>query len=104
MHGGYPFLDETITLLTVYPQVYVDLAVINWVLPRDEFHGYLRRLVQAGFADRLMFGSDQMVWPQTIGMGIEAIETADFLNEEQKRDVLCRNAARFLRLELTICN
>lgn len=104
MHGGYPFLGETITLLTVYPQVYVDLAVINWVLPRGEFHDYLRRLVQAGFADRLMFGSDQMVWPQTIGMGIEAIEAADFLNEEQKRGVLCRNAARFLRLEPAICN
>ncbi len=104
MHAGYPFLDETITLLTVHPQVYVDLAVINWVLPRDEFHRYLRRLVQAGFADRLMFGSDQMVWPGTIGMGIEAIETADFLSEGQQRDVLCRNAARFLRLERSICN
>jgi uncharacterized protein len=104
MHGGYPFLAETLTLLTVYPQVYVDLAAINWVLPRDEFHSYLGRLVQAGFADRLMFGSDQMVWPQTIRLGIDAIQTAGFLTESQKRGVLCVNAARFLRLELAICD
>jgi uncharacterized protein len=45
-----------------------------------------------------MFGSDQMRWPEKIADGIEAIESADFLNEEQKRDILYNNAARFLRL------
>lgn len=33
-----------------------------------------------------------------IGTGIKAIETAPFLDEEQKRDLLYNNAARFLRL------
>ena len=46
----------------------------------------------------MMFGSDQMVWPGVIEPAIHAIETAPFLNEEQKRDVLYHNAARFLRL------
>jgi hypothetical protein len=35
-----------------------------------------------------MFGSDQMIWPQTIGIGIDTIEHADFLTTEQKRDIL----------------
>ena len=39
-----------------------------------------------------------MIWPEVIGENIEAIETADFLTEEQKRDILYNNAARFLRL------
>ncbi len=30
---------------------------------------------------------------------IESIESAAFLTEEQKGDILCGNAARFLRLE-----
>lgn len=98
MHAGYPFIDETIALLHAHPQVYVDLAVINWVIPRAEFHEYLRRLVQAGFSDRLMFGSDQMVWPEVIGMAVEGIESAEFLSEDQKRDIFYNNAARFLRL------
>ena len=45
-----------------------------------------------------MFGSDQMVWPSTIDMAIASITEADFLTEEQKRDILYNNAARFLRL------
>lgn len=45
-----------------------------------------------------MFGSDQMIWPQAIGIGIDTIEHADFLTTEQKRDILYNNAARFLRL------
>jgi hypothetical protein len=30
MHAGYPFLAETIGILGIYPQVYVDIAAINW--------------------------------------------------------------------------
>jgi predicted TIM-barrel fold metal-dependent hydrolase len=55
-------------------------------------------LVEAGLAKRLMFGSDQMEWPETIGLGIEALEAADFLSEDQKRDIFYNNAVRFLRL------
>jgi hypothetical protein len=39
-----------------------------------------------------------MRWPEKIGEAIEAIEQAPFLTEEQKRDILYHNAARFLRL------
>ena len=99
MHAGWPMLDEMIHLLYSHPQVYADVAWINWFLPRKEFHAYLRRLVEAGLAKRIMFGSDQMMWPETIALAIEAIETADFLSEEQKRDIFYNNAARFLRLD-----
>ena len=59
-----------------------------------------RGLVEAGFAKRIMFGSD---FPNQVGPGIDAIIAADFLNAEQKADVLCNNAARFLRLEVSVC-
>jgi predicted TIM-barrel fold metal-dependent hydrolase len=99
MHGGAPYLQETKAILAVYPQVYVDLATINWILPREEFHSYLHELVLAGFGKRLLFGSDQMVWPEAIGMAVEGIESATFLTEEEKRDIFYNNAVRFLRLD-----
>jgi predicted TIM-barrel fold metal-dependent hydrolase len=99
MHGGWPYLQETKAILSVYPQVYVDLATINWIIPREDFHGYLRELVRAGFGKRLLFGSDQMVWPEAIGMAVEGIESATFLTEEEKRDIFYNNAVRFLRLD-----
>lgn len=98
MHAGHPYLAETVGILSVYPQVYVDIAVIDWILPREEFHAYLKALIRAGFADRIMFGSDQMVWPDAIGLAVGAIESSEFLTARQKRDILYNNAARFLRL------
>lgn len=103
MHAGWPMLDETLAMLQAYPNLYVDVAWIDWYIPREEFYTYLKRLVQAGFAQRIMFGSDQMQWPQSIGMGIERIESAPFLGESQKRDILCNNAARFFKFEPSVC-
>src|SRR5262245_16698325 len=99
MHAGWPMSDQMVALLWAHPQVYVDVAVIDWALPRPEFHSYLRRLVEAGFGKRIMFGSDQMVWPDVIGRAIEGIESAAFLSEQQKRDILYNNAVTFLRLD-----
>ncbi len=98
MHGGHPFLAETVGILSVYPEVYVDIAAIDWILPREEFYAYLKALIRAGFEDRIMFGSDQMVWPDAIGLAIATVQSADFLTEQQKRDILYNNAARFLKL------
>ena len=100
MHAAYPYLQETIAIMHMYPQVYADLGAIDWLRPREEFHEYLRALVRAGFGERLMFGSDQMTWPEGIGMAIEGIESASFLTEEQKRDIFYNNAVRFFRLDM----
>ena len=98
MHYGSPLVDEMISLLFSHPQLYVDVAGNDWSLPRKEFHSHLRRLVEAGFGKRIMFGSDAMVWPETIAIAIQSIEAAEFLTREQKRDIFYNNAARFLRL------
>lgn len=103
MHAGWPLLDDMVALMYAHPQVHVDLGVIDWYVPQPEFYAYLQRLIDAGFGKRIMFGSDQMVWPGAIERAIEAIETAPFLTEEQRRDILCRNAARFLRLPEDTC-
>jgi hypothetical protein len=66
--------------------------------PPEEFHRFLRRIVEAEFVKRVMWGSDQMVWPGVIEPGLAAIEEADYLSDEGKRDIFYNNAARFLRL------
>ena len=98
MHAGWPMLDDMIAVLWTYPQVYVDLGLICYAIPRAEFYTYLKRIVDAGFGKRIMYGSDQMNWPNSTEVGINAIENAEFLSFEQKRDILYNNAARFLRL------
>jgi len=98
MHAGFPMLDDLLAVLYVHPQVYVDLGVIAYTQPRDVFYRFLRGITEAGFLNRVMFGSDQMVWPEAIGRAIATIREAPFLSAKQKRDILYNNAARFLRL------
>ena len=98
MHAGFPLLDDLLALMYAHPQVYVDVGVIVYTQPRAAFYRYLREIVEAGFGNRVMFGSDHMVWPGAIERSIAVIEEAPFLGEKQKRDIFYTNAARFLRL------
>jgi uncharacterized protein len=98
MHYGSPLIDEMIAMLFSHPQVYVDIAGNNWAHPRSHFYGQLKRLVDAGFVSRILWGSDQLVWPRSFDVAIDAIKSAPFLSDEQKRDIFYNNAARFLRL------
>lgn len=99
MHAGWPMGDQMIALMYAHPQVYVDVAVIDWTRPKENFYDYLRRLMDVGFGKRIMYGSDQMVWPEAISISIDNIMSAPFLSEDQKKDILYRNADRFLKLK-----
>ena len=98
MHSGYPFLDDLLAVLFTHPQVYVEVSMLVNVEPRPAFYRFLKAIIDGGYGDRVMFGSDQMVWPGLIEPAIRAIEAAPFLSPKQKRDIFYNNAARFLRL------
>lgn len=98
MHAGYPMADRMRALLFSHPQVYVDIGGIVYTEPRPAFYAFLRQLIEAGYGDRIMFGSDQMIWPGIIEPAIRTIEEAPFLTDAQKRNIFYENAARFLRL------
>jgi predicted TIM-barrel fold metal-dependent hydrolase len=84
--------------------VYVDIAGLHAqsLVPRASYYRHLRGLVEAGFGKRIMFGSDFQGSPN-VGRAIDAILAADFLSAEQKADILCGNAQRFLRLPDSVC-
>lgn len=96
-NAAFPFLEEVTSLMYQYPTVYAEVSTILHLTPRPVAYRYLKGLIDNGLGKRVMYGSDQMVWPEVIGETIEAIEDADFLTAEQKRDILYNNAARFLR-------
>lgn len=98
MHAAYPMLDELLAMLYNYPQLYVDLGVIIYTVNREALYRFIKGIVDAGFGNRIMFGTDQMIWPGVIERSIVVIEEAPFLTEQQKRDIFYNNAARFLRL------
>jgi predicted TIM-barrel fold metal-dependent hydrolase len=98
-NAGFPFTEETISLMFRYPTVYADLSTATWIVPRPIFYDHVKKLMDASLGKRLMFASDQMSWPEVIDAAIDAINSAPFLSAEEKRDIFYNNAARFLRLD-----
>lgn len=94
-HAGFDYVEETLTLLRDFPNVYIDMSVLNSVGPRPLHDASLRRFVDAGLAGRIVLGSDD----QDYAPIIERIEGAAFLTPEQRRGIYYDNAARFLRLD-----
>ncbi|WP_156839340.1 amidohydrolase family protein [Novosphingobium aquimarinum] len=101
MHAGWPYVEDLKAMLYAWPQLMVDTGVLQAALTRKEYYRFLEEIVDAGFGDRIMFGSDQMNWPGLIDEGVAAINEAPFLTYAQKKAILHDNAARFLRLSET---
>jgi predicted TIM-barrel fold metal-dependent hydrolase len=55
--------------------------------------------MRAGFGKRIMFGTDQMFWPEAIGLAVQGVDSARFLTASEKRDIFYNNAVRFFRLD-----
>lgn len=101
MHAGMAiWARETLAMMHMYPDLYVDIAVANWVMPfmQRALKDFLVEALARGYGDRILYGSDQMVWPSAISMSIEHVKNVDYLTEQQKRDILFENAVRFLGL------
>ncbi len=98
MHAAYPMAERLRALMFSHPHVYAEIGSIVYTEPRPAFYAFLKSIVEAGYGDRILFGSDQMIWPGVIEPSVRSIEDAPFLSAAQKRDILYNNAARFLRL------
>lgn len=98
-HAGWPYISETIAMMYIYPELYTDIGVLAWALPQEAFHSSLKELMDAGFGKRIMFGTDQMMWPGAIELAIKTVQNTPFLTDEEKRDIFYNNAAQFLELD-----
>lgn len=98
MHMGWPFFDHALYMLYAYENVHLDTAVVNWILGKELFNRMLQEAVETVGSDRILFGSDQMVWPQMITPAIESIRDASFLSDQDKRNILGENARRLLKI------
>ena len=102
MHaGGEDWPEHALRLMAYYPQLYTDIAVMLWVEPNTQrfIKQFLKNAKHAGYLNRVMFGSDQMIWPAAIEKSILFLHSIDFLTRQDKENILYYNAAKFLRLK-----
>jgi len=99
MHAGGFFPQNALMLMTMYPHVYVDIGALSWTpVGGDLLEPFLREAKRRRMLDRVMFGSDQMRWPEAIGLAIDRVNRLEFLTLEEKQQVFYDNAAKFLGL------
>jgi predicted TIM-barrel fold metal-dependent hydrolase len=104
MHMGWPFFDHALFMMYSYPNVYLDVAAVNWMLGSSVFKRMLVEAIETVGNERILFGSDQMVWPQMITSAVRSITEADFLNDVDKRRILWENAKKLLNLDGKVAN
>jgi predicted TIM-barrel fold metal-dependent hydrolase len=102
MHAGENFYENTLRMMDGYPNLYADLGVELWLHPLTKDYGtkFLKSAKEYGLLDRVMFGSDQMVWPEAISSSINFLKSMDFLTEAEKEMILYKNAKKFLELKI----
>lgn len=99
MHaGGEDWPEHGLRLMAYYPQLYTDIAVMLWVEPNTQrcIRSFLKNAKHAGYLNRVMFGSDQMIWPDAIERSIRFLNSLTFLTAKDKEDILYNNASKFL--------
>jgi len=98
MHAGENFYENTLRMMDGYPNLYADLGVEMWLHPmtKDFAVKFLKSAKEYGILDRVMFGSDQMVWPEAITSSINFLNALDFLTKEEKQKIFYDNAKKFL--------
>ena len=99
MHAGGFFMQNALMLMTMYPHIYVDIGALSWTpIAGDMLEPFLHEAKRRRLLDRVMFGSDQMRWPEAIALAIDRVNGLDFLTVEEKQDIFYDNAAKFLAL------
>ena len=75
--------------------------MLHAIMTKRGYENFLARMFDAGLGKRLMFGTDQIIWPDMIEIAIEMVESSSVLNSAQKRDLLYNYATRFFRIDDT---
>jgi len=99
-HAGYPWVEETILVGLYSPNVYVDISTLNQIegaLGYEAVLPTIRRLTASLGASRILFGSD---FTYNLEEMIQIINSADFLSERDKENILGENARKLLTQNL----
>ncbi len=68
-HGSYPWTDDLLGLLHVYPNVYADICWLPLISPSAAVHA-LHQLIEVGTADKVCWGCDTWTSEESFGARI----------------------------------
>ncbi|MHA1912966.1 MAG: amidohydrolase family protein [Promethearchaeota archaeon] len=95
-HMGYPFTDIAIALAAQYPNVYLDLSNLAYMMP-SRLKELLLRAKEVIGVHKILYGSDGNT-PEMIEIAVNYFDTSDFLSNEDLEKIMGLNAMKLLNL------
>lgn len=99
-HDDYDFEDVMLGMMADYDNLWVDIGATTWYnsVGTQKTTNFIKRAISMGVEDKILYASDEMVWPDAVTVSIEYVKNADFLTVEQKKKILYWNAVEYLKL------
>ena len=95
-HMGYPWVDIAIALAVQYPNIYLDISNLTYMMPNRLKELLLRAREIIGI-NKILFGSDGFA-PEFLEITKNYFNDANFLTEDEINDILGKNASKILKL------
>jgi len=94
---GYPWVDNALALAVQYPNIYLDISNMTYMMPNrlKDFLVYAKELIGL---DKILFGSDGFV-PEMIEIAVNYFNNVNFLTKEEIDNILGLNAQKLLKIE-----
>jgi len=99
-HAGTEYHEQVLMLMDGYQQVYTHLSGILFLRQHQRYaREFLAKAKEDGQLKKVMFAAEGQFYPDAVERALNYLNSLDFLTEQDKRDILYNNAARFLKLK-----
>ncbi|MFX1425190.1 MAG: amidohydrolase family protein [Promethearchaeota archaeon] len=95
-HMGYPFTDIAIALAVQYPNVYLDLSNLAYMMP-SRLKELLIQADEMIGVHKILFGSDGNI-PEMIEIAVDYFDQIDFLTNDEVEKIMGLNGVKLLNL------
>jgi len=95
-HMGYPWVDIALSLAVQYPNIYLDISNLTYMMPH-RLQEFLLRAEELIGTNKILFGSDGFV-PEMIEMTVKYFEKIDYLSTTDIDKIMGINAKKLLKL------
>jgi len=95
-HMGYPWVDIAISLAVQYPNIYLDISNLTYMMP-NRLKELLLRAKEIIGLHKILFGTDGFV-PEMIEIAAQYFDDVDFLSNKEIDMILGTNAKKILKI------
>ena len=93
---GFPWTDVAIALAVQYPNVYLDISNLTYMMP-NHLKTLLIQAKELIGLDKILFGSDGFV-PEMLELTTKYFKNVDFLLKEDIDKIMGLNSAKLLNI------